>query len=212
MLLVSPVLGKSLPLNLYEGLHDRIVSLPAVNQQSHSLELPLDDADESPALPLVILPNKQQDLVTVEECSTALDQMVGSLKKKLVGSDQNFLRGVLKFADRAQNMQNSKLATCFHSFGATGVYNACQTTTSIVKKARTGKIPVQPTAVGRRKVVNGTRRRQPQGQTKINNPFKPVAGKAKRTHQLACIVSNNEPVAKKAGRNMATKTRLYEQK
>ena len=92
MLLVSPVLGKSLPLNLYEGLHDRIVSLPAVNQQSHSLELPFDDADESPALPSVILPdrNKQQDLVTVEECSTALDQMVGSLRKKLVGSDQNF--------------------------------------------------------------------------------------------------------------------------
>ena len=81
-------------------------------------------------------------------------------------------------------MQNSKLATCFHSFGATGVYNARQTTTSIVKKARKGKIPVQPTAVARRKVVNGTRRRQLQGQTKINNPFKPVAGKAKRNSPI----------------------------
>ena len=54
LLLVSPVLGKSLPLNLYEGLHDRIVSLPAVNQQPHSLELPLDGADESLGLPFAI--------------------------------------------------------------------------------------------------------------------------------------------------------------
>ena len=40
-----------------KGLHDRIVSLPAVNQQSHSSELPLDDADEIPGLPSVILPD-----------------------------------------------------------------------------------------------------------------------------------------------------------
>ena len=93
-------------------------------------------------------------------------------------------------------MQKSKLATCFHRFGAAGIYNARQTITSIVKKARKGKIPVQPTAVERRKVVNGTRRRQPQGQTKTNNLFKPVAGKAKRTHQLAFNVRNNEPVTK----------------
>jgi hypothetical protein len=216
LLFFSPVLGASLPLKLYEGLHDRIISLPAVNQQSQSLELPtpLDDAIESNNLPSTTLPgrNKQQDLVTVEECSTALDKMVGSLKKKLDGSDQNLLGRVLKFADRAQNMQKSKLATCFHSFGAAGVYNARQTATSIVKKAKRGKIPVQPTAVARRKVANGTRRRQPQGQATTNNPFKPVAGKAKRTHQLAFNVSNNEPVAKKAGRNMATKTRVYEQK
>ena len=96
-----------------------------------------------------------------------------------------FLRGVLKFADRAHNMQKSKLATCFYSFGAAGIYNACHTITSIVKKARKGKIPVQPATVACRKVVNGTKRRQPQGQPKTNDLFKPVAEEAKRTHQLA---------------------------
>ena len=207
------VLGVSLPLNSYEGLHDRVISFPDVNEQQCSSGVLLDEAIEKTDLPSAGLParNEPQDLVTVEECGIVLDQMVESLKKKLDGTDQNFLTGVLKFADRARNMQKSKLTTCFHSFRAAGVYNTRLTATSVVKKAKRGKIPVQPTAVARRKVVNGTRR-QPQGQTTINNPFKPVAGKGKRTHELACNVRENEPVAKQAGRSMATKTRIYEQK
>ena len=43
-----------------------------------------------------------------------------------------------------------------------------------------------------------------------NNPSKKQAGRTKRAHKLAENVPQNEPVAKKAGRNMASKTRLYE--
>ena len=107
-------------------------------------------------------------------------------------------------------MPKSKLATCFHAFGAAGVCNTRLTGTSIVKKKRRGKIFVKPESVKRRKVADGTRKRQPQGQTVRNNPFNLVAGKPKRPHKFAKNVRKNEPVAKKAGRNMATKTRLYE--
>jgi hypothetical protein len=43
-----------------------------------------------------------------------------------------------------------------------------------------------------------------------NNPFEKQAGCAKGAHNFAENVRQNEPVAKKAGRNMATKTRVYE--
>ena len=199
-----------MPLNLYEGLHDRVLSLP---DEPCSSDLMTDsDATEVNNSSLVSFNarNEPQDLVTVEECKTALDQTLESLKRKLDGADQNFLRSVLKFADRAKKMPKSKLTSCFHSFGAAGVCHTGLTATSIVKKAKRGKIHVQPESVKRRKVADGTRRRQAQGQTLKNNPFKPVAGKAKRVHMFAENVRRNEPVAKKAGRSMATKTRVYE--
>ena len=68
---------------------------------------------------------------------------------------------MLKFANRVNKMPKSKLATCFHAFGAIGLRNTCLTGISIVKK-RTGKIFVQPESVKHRKVADGTRKRQPQ--------------------------------------------------
>lgn len=126
-------------------------------------------------------------------------------------ADQNFMRGIMKFADRVKKMPKSKLTTGFHSFGAEGVYNTRLITTYIVKRRKRGKIHVQPEAVKRRKVSNGSRKRQDKGQTAKNNPFQPVAGSAKRAHRFAENVRRNQQVAKKAGRSMATKTRIYEQ-
>ncbi len=54
--------------------------------------------------------NQQQDLVTVNECKTALDEVLKSLQNKLDESDQNFFTGILKFADRAK--KDAKVATC----------------------------------------------------------------------------------------------------
>ncbi len=125
-------------------------------------------------------------------------------------NDQNFLRGVLKFSDRAQKMSKSKLATSFHCFGAEGVYNTRISTTSVVKKRKRGTISVQPETVKRRKVRNGSKRKQNKGQTAKNNPFEKVSAKTKCEHRFAENVRRNEQVAKKAGRSMATKTRIYE--
>jgi hypothetical protein len=121
-------------------------------------------------------------------------------------------RNVFKFTDRVKKMPRSKLTTCFHSFGAQGVYNTHLTANSIVKKRKRGKIHVQPEAVKRRKNKTGSRRQQNKGQLVRNNPFEKQAGRAKRAHNFAQNVRQNEPVAKKAGRHMATKTRLYEHK
>ncbi len=72
----------------------------------------------------------------MNECKTALDEVLKSLQSKLDESDQNFFRGILKFADHAKKMQKSQLASCFHNFGAVGVSQTHATATSIVKKAK----------------------------------------------------------------------------
>ena len=205
----SFALGSSFPLSLYEGLHDRVLSLPSTAEPYPS-DLPDEEEAVQQSDLVALRRNQQQDLVTVNECKTALDEVLKSLQNKLDESDQNFLRGILKFADRAKKMPKSKLASCFHNFGAVGVSQTRATATSIVKKAKRGKIHIQPEAVKRRKLSDGTRRRQPQGQTARNNPFRPVAGKTKRSHQFAENVRRNEKVAKKAGRSKSTKTRIYE--
>ena len=83
-----------MPLNLYEGLHDRVLSLP--DEPCSSDLLTDSDATEVNNSSLVSFNarNEPQDLVTVEECKTALDQTLESLKRKLDGADQNFLRSV----------------------------------------------------------------------------------------------------------------------
>ena len=172
---------------MYEGLHDRVISLPGFTEPCNSDVLPREEIADLADLTLATshARNEPQDLVTVDECKSALDQMLVSLKKKLECGDQRFPRGVLKFADRAKKMPTSKLTTCFHTFGSAGVCNTRLTATAIVKRAKRGKIHVQPESVKRRKVEDGSRRRLPQGQTARNNPFKPMAGKTKRAHKFA---------------------------
>jgi hypothetical protein len=108
-----------------------------------------------------------QNCVAVEECCTVLKEAIVSLQDKFASNatDQNILQGVLTFADRVKKMPKSKLTTSFHCFGAEWVYNTRLTETSIVKKRKGGTIAVQPEAVKRRKVRNGSRRKQNKGQT-----------------------------------------------
>ena len=58
-------------------------------------------------------------------------------------------------------------------------------------------------------MAHGSKASQSKGQNCKNNPFQKEAGKLKRLHQFAENVRRNEPVAKKSGRTIATKTRLY---
>ncbi len=150
-----------------------------------------------------------QDLISIDECSQAITHGLDYVKEKLDAADQNLLKGLMKFAERVTKMPTSKLATSFHSFGTQAVFNTRLTTTSVVKKRKRGKIHVQPESVKRRRVANGSKASQSKGQNCKNNPFQKEAGKPKRLHQFAENVRRNEPVAKKSGRTMATKTRLY---
>jgi hypothetical protein len=150
-----------------------------------------------------------QDLISVDECSQAITHALNYVKEKLDVCDQNFLKGIMKFAERVTKMPTSKLTTSFHSFGTQAVLNTRLTTTPVVKKRKKGKIHVQSESVKRRKMARGSKASQSKGQNCKNNPFQKEAGKRKRLHQFGENVRRNEPVAKKSGRTMATKTRLY---
>ena len=69
---------------------------------------------------------------------------------------------------------------------------------------------MQPEAVKHRRLTAGGRAKQAKGQNVKSKVFERIAGKPKRAHQFAENVRHNEPVSKKAGRSMATKTRIYE--
>ena len=140
--------------------------------------------------------NIMQDCVAVEECCTVLKEAMVSLQDKFASNatNQNFLQGVLTFADRVKKMPKSKLTTSFHCFGAEWVYNTRLTETSIVKKRKGGTIAVQPEAVKRRKVSNGSRRKQNKGQTAKNNPFQKVAENTKRAHRHRILHRSPSPL------------------
>ena len=206
-------IGSSMPLHYYEGLHDRILEankIPAIVSPSKCPETEAHD----------IIPNERRqvmrdrsnlpDLISIEDAEKSISDAMTSLKAKLKCNDQNFLRGVVKFSQRMKTMPVSRLTSVFHTFGTLGVNSKRITATSIVKHSKRGKIHVQPEAVKRGKLTAGGRAKQAKGQNVKSNAFKRITGKPKRAHQFAENVRHNEPVSKKAGRSMATKTRIYE--
>ena len=70
------------------------------------------------------------------------------------------------------------------------------------------KIPVQVAAVQRRENDNGSRTAVVKGMRKKNNPFEiKIRAAAKRPHNLSLNVEKTQPVPKKAGRSMSSKTK-----
>ena len=207
-------IGKTAPLECYEGLHDRVLELPTQLQSAVPFEYPCSDVLTSQSNHIQFDAQDRRtghpDPITKEECEGKLKEAFASVVAKINCNDQNFCRGVLKFSDRLQRMPISKLTRELHTFGASGVANTRITATSIVKKAKRGKIHVQPEAVKRRKIQCGSKSKKSKGQNKKNNPFQPKAGNPKRAHKFAENVRKNQPVSKKAGRTMTTKTRCYE--
>lgn len=211
MLLSKIAVGKSLPVEYYEGLHDR------TSGTATSLITTGDDVqnccDVGPEVrdkpsSRTSLP----DRVTEEEAKLAIQKSMGILLNLVDEHNQPRMRGIIKFADRLQsmtNLQSSRLEHALHTFGSSLTSATRITSSSIVK--RRGKIHVQPEAVKRRRVKNGSRNKLNKGQHK-HDPFNLVAGKRKRLHSLSNIVKENVPPSKKAGRSMSTKTRIYESK
>ena len=69
--------------------------------------------------------------------------------------ERNLLRGMLKFCDRVKKYKgkSSRLSSSFNSFASQSNTSLKITATAVVRKARKGKIYVQPEAVKRRKVA-----------------------------------------------------------
>ena len=154
--------------------------------------------------------NPPQEMISAGECEAALTESTNAIKAKIDESNQNFLKRILKFANRANSMPVSKLTCAIHSFGAAGVNQSRATATSIVKRAKRQKKAVQLEDVKRRKRDCGSRAKQHERQGVKSNTFRKKPERAKRPHHFAENVRHNEPMSKKAGRTMATKTRCYE--
>jgi hypothetical protein len=140
----------------------------------------------------------------------APNEAMSAIKANMDESNQDFLKSILKFVDRAKRLPVSTLTRSFHTFGATGVSHSRVTATPTVKRVKREKIFVQPEAVKQRKRDSGSQAKQHKGQVLKSNPFQLKAGRAKRSRQFAENVRQNEPMSKKVGRTMATKTRCYE--
>ena len=94
-------------------------------------------------------------------------------------------------------MSTPRLASAFHTFGSQQSDSLRNTASSIVKRVKRSKIHVQPEAVKRRKVKNGSKNKICKGQKVRKNPFRMEAGQRMRLHHFAENVRRNETVAKK---------------
>ena len=66
--------------------------------------------------------------------------------------NNNLAQGILKYCERVQKYPLSRLSSALHSFGTQTSTSLKVTSSACLKRARKGKIHVQPEAVKRRKV------------------------------------------------------------
>jgi len=100
-----------------------------------------------------------------------------------------------------------QIGTALHTFGKQqfGSKKVTRSASTLKKKSQKFKMSVQPEAVKRRKIKNGSKRALAKGITSSIIPVKEPS--MKRKHNFSVNVLQNEPVAKKAGRHMSSKTK-----
>ena len=124
-------------------------------------------------------------------------------------ADPQLLSGIIKMKSRLERLSSNQISSAMHCFGSEFLYTKG---ISNKTKAKKGRIRVQPTAVERRKKGQSkTHQMLPNGksvklETVINLPNNSNYSR-KRRHCFSENVSDNVAVAKKAGRNMTSRTR-----
>ena len=146
--------------------------------------------------------------LTAGECKEEIRKAMAAFEDYVdKNSDNlNFLRGVSKFCDRLQKYPLPRLENALHNFGQQQATSLKITAKASLKRAKKGKIHVQPEAVKRRKIQNGSRKAVVKGMIVKKNPFNVEISK-KRIHNFSLNVKNNEAISKKAGRTMSSKTK-----
>ncbi len=202
--------GVSGPDELYEGIRDRIHATNVTDknvtetaESTHQEER--DTFDEVNDTEFEIDSTISQS--RKHQASEALDDAFRIIKEKL-HTDPNLISGAIKFAERVHGMSNPRLASALHCFGSDNTSYSLKISKG-VRNAKRNKIKVQPEAVKRRKTANGSRQKQSKGNCQEFRSSIPnnTHIQGKRLHKFAKNVSNNEPVAKKAGRSMASVTK-----
>ena len=209
-------IGGSMAIDAYEGIHDRMMAESSIQQRSSTMETIEDEVNDvvepikvSSSLGSGINMRRAHiERLTVEECKEELHKTMTVFEKHLDNNSDklNVLRGFVKFCDRAQKYPVSRLESALHNFGVGTSASLKVNTSSILKRVRKGKIYVQPEAVKRRRVKDGSKKAKIKGMVVKNNPFVKVSS-TKRLHKISANVLNNEAVSKKAGRTMTSKTK-----
>ena len=207
-------IGTSLPTEFYEGLHDRVInhensSTPDISIDFDMVPLSSNKTDNAPSSSRSSDMRRSIETVTAEECRKELEETFSSLENMLTihSNDSNFLRGINKFCDRVKKYPFSRLSSSLHSFGVSTSTSIKVNATTSLSKVRKGKIYVQPGAVNRRKVKNGSKSALIKGMNVRKGAFGDKEVSKKRPHKLSVNVANNEMVPKKAGRHMFSKSR-----
>ena len=99
-------------------------------------------------------PRYTKDRIGNDELAEETREAAELLISKLMSSDDSVYKyGLIKFADRVKKYPRSRLTSALHIFGtSSGASNLKVTATAILKRAKRGKIGVQPAAVQRRTV------------------------------------------------------------
>ena len=203
-------MGNSAPDALYEGIRDRI--MPMAGKAVPPVKSVSSDQGSFPPLVLedsVALPTKQYKTFKKSEVERALDNAFSTIKEKLFSghADRNFLSSVMHFSRRVEGMPMQRLASALYTFGSLkSNTNASRKIVAGAKKAKHNKIHVQPEALKRRKAANGSRQKLSKGHSSITDVPNNSLLRGKRVHCFSSNVASNEPVAKKSGRSMASKT------
>ena len=198
-------IGKSMPIEFYEGIHNRINQSTTDDICSSDTHNNLETDTYFQSEKKVPITNKTNRLDTVErvtpdECKQGLQEALKVIEEKLHTSNTNLMQGVLKFCKRVKSYQISRLSSALHTFGTQGKSSLKVTATSALKKAKRE-------AIKRRKSECGSRKAVLKGQNKRKNPFETKVGATKRAHKFSANVTNNEAISKKAGCMMFSKTR-----
>ena len=204
--------GQSLPLDFYEGLHDRVMPRDQIlpdnssNQENDTDRCDFDLITEEISLKEFTNTVAEKD-ETANDCSStidideaasaALDRAVDYLKNQISRGERSLGKSIIKFSAKLPNIPVSNLPNCFFEFGK-------QFDLLSRKSKKRPKITVQVESQKRRKKVNGSRQQQDSGR-KVT--LKIPIQKSRRKHQISQNIRDNVPVCNKAGIIMASRSR-----
>ena len=212
-------IGTSLPDEQYYGIHEYMLDKSDVDGATPDSDTHIESTNEGVAQEIATqaLPRSSSrvevDRFSADECKDELQEAHSFLQNLISrnANNRNFITGISKFCDRIQKYPVSKLASGFHSFGTSTSTSLKITAHALLKKAKGKTMHVQPDATRRRVNEDGSRRPKVKGMNVKNNPFN-VEPARMREHRFSANTRENVPVSKKAGRNMASKTKHFRKK
>ena len=205
--LAELAIGESLPAEFYSGLHDLNIAQLGDHEPDENINVIVVESSGVATVQNDISIYCAEDDSLKLEALDSLSKAFETLRAKVENGEKSLLLGVTKFQKRIEKMNASQLASHLHTFGVQQFRrkNITSASSSLLKRSQKFKIGVQPEAVKRRKIKNGSKRALAKGKSSMMLPIKSVS--YKRKHEFSLNVQNNEPVAKKAGRSMMSKTK-----